>query len=302
MTGDSLTYGFWVDDEAVVSSQLSDMLGDEWQVINLGVGGYGTGQGFLRYLRDGARHDPQIVVHTLFNNDFSNIVSNYQYNVFKPQFQLTEQGMVLNNVPVPKSDKYEQSYLAPREPPYTAWQRFMRSWSHLYVLYKDKMGKVKAQVRGVFSPPQKLDYHDTYKDGEHWAIEREYSQVMQYAFQLNANILLEYKKRVEQDNATFILVVVGDQLSVDPQARKANEDRFYNVDSSFFDYDKPYRLLEQFANDNNITIVNLYPKFLEEFSQGKSMYLEGDHHLNDYGHQLFAQAIYEKIEDRGILS
>ena len=53
ITGDSLAYGFWVDDKKIVSAQLNEMLGKDWEVINLAVGGYGTDQSFLRFSQEG---------------------------------------------------------------------------------------------------------------------------------------------------------------------------------------------------------------------------------------------------------
>ena len=157
MTGDSLTYGFWVDDKKIVSAQLNGLLGDDWDVINLGTGGYGTDQAFLRFIRDGLQHNPKIVVHTLFNNDFSNIVSRYQYNIFKPLFVVEDGRLQLTNVPVPLSPDIERSYPKEREHAYKGFERIMRSSSHLYVLYKTKIGEIKSAINNKFNTTEKED-------------------------------------------------------------------------------------------------------------------------------------------------
>ncbi len=303
MTGDSLTYGFWVDDKKIVSAQLKGMLGDNWEVINLGAGGYGTDQALLRFIRDGLPYKPKVVVHTLFNNDFSNIVSKYQYNVFKPLFVIKENGeLELTGVPAPLSKDYERSYPKEREHAYKGFKRFMRSWSHLYILYKDKGSQTRSAIKNKLDPPEKEDYFIAYKDGEFWAIEREYSNVMNYAFVLNSLILKEYDNLARQNNITFIFAVIGDRISVDPEMQKATTEKYYNIDDNFFDYGKPYRLLEDFAKSENIKIVNLYPLFKKEFQENKkSVYLEGDHHLNDYGHELFAKEIYNMLIQEGLV-
>lgn len=304
ITGDSLAYGFWVDDKKVVSAQLNELLGDKWEVINLGAGGYGTDQAFLRFIRDGLQYKPKVVVHTLFNNDFSNILSNYQYNVYKPLFILEDNRLKLTNVPVPLSPNYEQSYPKERKHAYRGFERFMRSWSHLYVLYKDKSSQIRSAIKSRLNPPkpqEKEDYFAAYKDGELWAIEREYPDVMNYAFALNSLMLREYNKLAIENNITFILAVVGDRISVDPEMQKATVEKYYNINDSFFDYEKPYRLLEEFAKSENIKIVSLYPVFKEEFENSKSVYLEGDHHLNDYGHKIFAKELYKAFVEAGLV-
>jgi|TARA_Y100000031_G_C8234341_1_gene392497 hypothetical protein len=302
MTGDSLTYGFWVDDKKIVSSRLNEKLGNEWEVINLGAGGYGTDQAFLRFIRDGLQHKPKVVVHTLFNNDFSNIVSTYQYNVYKPRFTFTEEGILqLTNVPVPISQDMELSYPKEKEHIHKGFKRFMRSWSHFYILYKNKVAQIKGAIREKLNPPEKQDYTKAYKDGVFWAIEREYSDVMNYAFNLNALILREYDKLAKEKNITFVFVVMGDRISVDPEMQRVTEDKYFNVDEDFFDYERSYNLLEQFAKENNILIINLLPLFKEEFSKGNDMYLDGDNHLNDYGHELFAREIHNLMIREGLI-
>ena len=302
MTGDSLVYGFWVDDKKIVSAKLNEMLGNEYDVINLGVGGYGTDQGFLRFIRDGAQYKPKAVVHVLFTNDFSNIVSQYQYNVFKPLFTVNENGLTLTNVPVPISKDMELSYPKKKEHAFKGFERFMRSWSNLYVLYQNKISIAKTQIKSIFKKPEKQDYFAAYKDGELWSIEKDYSDMMKYSFYLNSLILKAYNEFAKKNNAAFILVVIGDRISVDPEMQKATVENYYNIDNDFFDYGKPYRLLEEFAKSENITIVNLYPVFKKEFQQNKrSMYLEEDHHLNDYGHELFAKELYNKLVEAGVI-
>ena len=125
---------------------------------------------------------------------------------------------------------------------------------------------------------------------------------MNYAFALNSLILDQYNNLAAQNNITFIFVVIGDRISVDPEMQKATEEKYFNVDRNFFDYGKPYRLLEDFAERENIKIVNLYPTFKTEFQDNnRNLYLEGDNHLNDYGHKVFAREIYNLLIEEGLV-
>ena len=111
----------------------------------------------------------------------------------------------------------------------------------------------------------------------------------------------EYNSYVKKHNATFILVLVPSRIAVDEDMQKATVNSYYNVNGSFFDYDKPYRLLEEFARLENITVINLYPLFKKEFQQNRNMYLNGDNHLNDYGHELLAVEVFNMLLENGIV-
>jgi len=302
MTGDSLTYGFSVDDKKIVSAKLNELLGEDWEVINLAVGGYGTDQSMLRFMRDGIKYKPKVVVHTLFNNDFSNILASYQYDVFKPVFIIKENEVLeLTNVPVPLSKNYELSYPKERKGKYGGLQGFMGSWSHLYLFYKSRGGSIKSIMKNFFNLFSKEEYISSYKDGEFWAIEKDYSHQMNFAFYLNSIILKKYDKLARQNDSDFIFVVIGDKISVDTKMQKATIEKYKDIDDGFFDYEKPYRLLEEFTDSEDIKMVNLFPLFKQEFQEGRSVYLEGDHHLNDYGHELFAKEIYTLLVEDGLI-
>jgi len=180
--------------------------------------------------------------------------------------------------------------------------RLMRSSSHFYILYNSKMGQIKSAINNKLNPPEKEDYFAAYKDGGSWAIEREYSDVMNYACALNSLILNQYNNFAGQNNITFIFVVIGDRISVDPEMQRITEEKYFNIDRNFFDYGKPYRLLEDFAERENIKIVNLYPTFKTEFQDNnRDVYLKSDHHLNDYGHEVFAGEIYKLLIEENLI-
>jgi len=302
MTGDSLTYGFWVDDKKIVSAKLNELLGDDWEVINLAVGGYGTDQSLLRFVKDGLRYKPKVVVHAHFNNDFSNVFERYQYNLFKPLFVINENRLELTNVPVPLSKDYELSYPKKREHLYKGFQKFMRSWSNLYIFYKNGISEIKSQIKNIFIPRKENYFTSTLReDGQFLSIERNYTGNMGYAYLLNSLILTSYNEIAKQNNITFILVLIGDRIAVDPKVQKATVERYYNIDEYFFDYEKPYGLLERYAESENIRLINLLPSFKKEFQENRDVYLYGDDHINDHGHEVFAKEVYEMLLKEGIV-
>jgi lysophospholipase L1-like esterase len=119
--GDSQAWGYGVGDDETIPAQLSRLLnssgGPPWQVLNLGVGGYGTDQAFLKYLVQGARYAPDVVVLTVFKNDPVENAHTVYWGVEKPRFHIEDGGLCLGNVPPARAPGWPNNrLLADREP------------------------------------------------------------------------------------------------------------------------------------------------------------------------------------------
>jgi hypothetical protein len=75
--------------------------------VNLGQGGYGLDQIYLRYRRDGALIDHQLVLLAFIADDIRRMQANSFYGYGKPRLELNaDQQLVIRNVPVPKRRFY----------------------------------------------------------------------------------------------------------------------------------------------------------------------------------------------------
>lgn len=106
--GDSFTFGEALTDAQTMPVQLEAELNrlgpGRWQVINLGVHGYGTDQQWLRLQQVGFRYEADVVVLGYFDEDFyRNLMSFRDYA--KPYFVVRAGRLVLRNVPVPSPDE-----------------------------------------------------------------------------------------------------------------------------------------------------------------------------------------------------
>jgi lysophospholipase L1-like esterase len=96
--GDSFTEAVQVSEDDLFTSQL-EASHDKLEVLNAGVGGYGTVQEYLYLARDGLRFNPDLVLLMVFENDLSdNCLSHYPgfgprpYGVFaKGEVTIVEQ-------------------------------------------------------------------------------------------------------------------------------------------------------------------------------------------------------------------
>lgn len=298
LTGDSFTYGIWADDKKIMSTLLNNFLGEEYEVINLGVEGYGIDQSLLRYLLQGSIYNPHVTIHIFFPNDFSNIASNIEYGKPKPFFVVNPKNneLFLHKIS-PEADTFMKLKKTTREHKYNLFERYVREHSHFYTLYKNNL----PHLISFLHSPRKVPYVTPSNEGEMWSIEQNYSQIMNDSLYVNNLLILEYSKRVKKMNGEFILVILPSKLAIDKKAQKAKVVEYSNLTPDFFDWDKPYRILEAFAQQNNISVINLYPVFKKEFQENnKDMYAE-DGHLNDHGHELVAQEIYKKLRELHII-
>jgi hypothetical protein len=76
--GDSYTFGIGVNDGEEYSAVLQDAIGDQFSVINLGVGGWGLTQQIRRYYEFGQVYSPELIVLQFSGNDPDD---NFNYRV-----------------------------------------------------------------------------------------------------------------------------------------------------------------------------------------------------------------------------
>lgn len=90
--GDSLTFGWGVEEEESFPGLLRDRLGLD--AVNLGVAGYGTDQSYLRLRREGLPLGPALAVYTYCGNDLREILDDSRYGRAKPWFRLQGERLV----------------------------------------------------------------------------------------------------------------------------------------------------------------------------------------------------------------
>src|SRR5262249_53390334 len=117
--GDSFTYGSEVSDSEAWSNVLSTSL--NCRVANFGVGGYGTDQAYLRFLRT-SNDNSELVILGIFPADIMRNVNQYKYfldgepdSVFslKPRFIIENNQLTLISMP---RLEYEEFLIAIRNP------------------------------------------------------------------------------------------------------------------------------------------------------------------------------------------
>lgn len=133
LLGDSITWGYGVEEGRRYSDRLSDelsKLGVDVVVRNAAVSGYDTGQELLLYRQLRRRGCPDVVLIGLYGNDVTENLSAWQGVYPKPYFQLAQNTLQLKNVPVPTADRWSvHQALTDR-----GWMSRLREHSRLYAM------------------------------------------------------------------------------------------------------------------------------------------------------------------------
>jgi hypothetical protein len=92
MLGDSFTFGVSLQDAETAPAFLSQRLGPEWRVFNLGVPGYGIDQMVLSYEKYRAALQPNIVVLTFIDEDIDRVFEAFRpaEGLPKPSFEVVK--------------------------------------------------------------------------------------------------------------------------------------------------------------------------------------------------------------------
>lgn len=101
--GDSFVWGFDAQRDERFTHLLQEKM-PHWEVLNLGVSGYGSDQALLLLQREIAFYEPDVVLLVFSeSNDRADNTHNRTYgHYYKPYFEKTDQGLELRGTPVPK--------------------------------------------------------------------------------------------------------------------------------------------------------------------------------------------------------
>jgi hypothetical protein len=104
-SGDSFTFGYGVDNESTWCRVLESM-DARLETVNMGQGGYGLDQVYLRYRRDGAGLDHHLQVVAFITEDFTRMQLDSFHGYGKPKLELSGGQLVVGNTPVPRRSFY----------------------------------------------------------------------------------------------------------------------------------------------------------------------------------------------------
>lgn len=251
--GDSVTFGYGVEEEETFLHLLDESLPDPYQIINMGVMGYGTDQELLLLEREALKYSPDFVlVGYSTSNDIYDTMSAVRFGIPKPFFKVRGEDLLLSNVPVPEPKMGEIGG--------EGIARVLIDSSHLYRFLAYRLWLSPSPKKG------KSDAAMSFEEG--WDV--------------TESIIKRMNSLCNKAGCRLLFVVMPDghlMEALESMSVMTGDAGIRN------------RLIE-ILKRNGILYIDLWTPFLDEQRRGERLFIEGDpDHWNPVGNRLAAKMI-----------
>ncbi len=293
MLGDSVVWGYGVGDNENVSHFLGK-LNDNFQVLNLGVPGYGIGQYYLRLRKHISALNPRLIIVTIYSgNDVSNTARGEAYGKSKPVFVLNKNSLILLNKRVSR---------------FSCDNLVSRYW----ILHK-VFGNYRKEICKQIGYKQYFDVREVIigllKKFE--TLAKNHSSKILFVIApsrddltqkvLSAEKESKFKSNYYKDRFANVIKY----FEINPS--KVENFNIYNVLDAMGEYrlkSSNHRFFQKIFQSNSFLFLDLleaFPKKTLSPAKAYSYYLDPDH-FSSLGNKLFAQKIQEVIQANKLLS
>jgi lysophospholipase L1-like esterase len=268
MLGDSFTEAFQVEETESHCAMLEQLLHDglpgrSFQVINAGVGAYGTGQELLYFQTQGKKFRPDLVVLNMCTNDLFDEAD--RFSGIRPEFRLAGDSLHLEP-PVPNSFlmlKIRDNLLMKM---------------HLASFFRDRVVMLSSGSRGLI---HKVGLAKT--GGK---LNRQ-----NHDPQLNTRLVEALQREAHAINAAFMVFVIPPGELVHHKDIKASQRTGLH---------EKY-LLGEFAENlrqHRIEVIDPLNLFRDHAAAGEVLYIDYAGHWTAAGHRLAAETLHNHIIQR----
>lgn len=266
--GDSFVFGSGVPQAAVLTRRLAARLGPGFEIVNLGVPGYGTDQELLTLRRWGKRLAPDLVVAGFFWNDVMENASAEIYGMTKPRFTL-EGGRL---VPHPPAGVSAPSALARLD-------ATLLASSHLWSLVRNGLSSAGGTGREPTEDrPVSIDLSLKNPPA---------SREPQFA--LTFALLEELRREAEALGVPLVVFSAPPRFLVD-DAVAVRTLKIYGLSPDALDEDG-FRRVREACAARGIAFVDLLPGFRREAAAGARLFLPTGIHWSAAGHDAAARLL-----------
>jgi hypothetical protein len=275
--GDSFVFGSGVKQDEPFPRRLAAFLGPSFEVLNLGVPGYGTDQALLTLRRWGRRLSPDVVLTGFFWNDVMENASAEMYAMKKPRFVLAGDSLAL----VPPGETHGRS----------AAQRLdaaLGARSHLWSLVSRSLGRGRERVEPETRPVM-VDLSL-----------RAAPSAREPEFALTWALLGAFESEARALGASPIVFTVPPRFLVD-DAAKQKVLKIYSLGADALEEDGFFRVKEA-CQRRDLPVVDLLPAFRDAAKAGERLFLPTGIHWSAKGHALAAKVLEPAVRDAARVS
>ena len=262
------------------------------EVINFGVGGYGTDQELLQLELDVWNYSPDIVILAFFaGNDIRNNYRELDQSTGKPYFNLKDNKLELDTN-FRKSSKFHKLISDIAKYPRRLISQYSRVYQ-LYKLYKDYRQnlKISDQILGDTVIGQEIGIGDA-------VYSKPTEAKWKYAWDITETLLVKMAQKVKERNAYFLVLPVTTSIQVHPDTNIRNH---YIEKMGINNLAYPEERIKLLGDSHNFRVIPILKKF-QEYAELNQKYLHGYEnlkpgfgHWNKEGHNLAADIIVNYI-------
>lgn len=297
--GDSFVEAIQVPLDSTFHNLVEDSLNSlnldqKFEVIGMGMGGYGTAQEYLAFNHFGKKFNPDLVILCFFAfNDVENNSPELNWQHKRPFYSVDEKSQLVK-LPfvLPPPDGFFKRFVKslPLRSPHFLLDLISRGGMFSFLVKKDIITWDKnlpaPTANGVF-----VDYY---------LYEKEWSKNWVDAWNVTEALILGLRDAVVASDADFIVVTLPNppQLQVDANgffSEKAWGDlvsKYPAIEEMEFDWDKPNKIIKQFLLKENIKYIDLLKPFRDSLEKDKKeLTYKHDIHWNSRGHELVAKTL-----------
>jgi hypothetical protein len=272
--GDSFVFGSGVPQDAILTRRLAAHLGPGFEIVNLGVPGYGTDQELLTLRRWGRKLSPDLVLLGFFWNDVMEDASENIYGLPKPRFSL-EEGRLVPHPPA--------GFSAPST--FARLDASLGTRSHLWSLLRNGLSSARTTAE---ERPVSIDFSLKSPPPSRAA-----------EFALAFALLGAVRDEASALGAPFAVFSVPPRFLVEP-GNGARLLKVYGLPPDAFEEDG-FRRLREACAERGIAFVDLLPGFRREAAAGARLFLPTGIHWTAAGHdaaaKLLAPAVRSGLPD-----
>lgn len=332
--GDSFVEAMQVPIEQTFGHQMGRLLNDagvhighetaEIEIINVGVGSWGTDQQLLWLRHEGYKYEPDLILLAFYPaNDFMN---NYmplefanQKTVRKPWFELVDGQLRLNNFPFDPNETRESrrrlreltgvatsadntisEHNERAEPMLRSVGEWLHQYSALYRYLNPRLRIVAPNLAsrlvqlGVIEPGRESDdlaQGAAYIPTAYGIYATPLAEPWPQALLTTQAILAEFKREADQLGAPLRGMLIPSYEEVDDQQWSRVLQRYPAMQTQRWDTAQPAVLTQQIFDKAGIPLMDLTPVMRQYAEQGKNLYLRDDRHFTPEGHTMAAHTL-----------
>ncbi len=279
LVGDSVVWGYGVDDTETVSHFLSQKVAD-LQVLNLGVSGYGIGQYYLHLKRHIKTLNPKTIVVVIFSgNDLENLSRDTEYGKSKPLFgvrddQFKKEELIQSNNLILFNKNISR---------FSCANLFSKSWilrQSIFSYFRKKICRPKS-----LKSLQELDYVLTVL----------LLKIKDLAIAKNANLMFVIWPATQ----VYLFDSEEDYLMTEKKVQSGHGESIQKYDKSSLIQYKYYRFLKRKLSVLNLPYLDFTSVVQNKGLDHELLYLKGDFaHLSPFGNNKFAESLHDIISSR----